>query len=469
MMFRTAAIALFFASTVAAEAAPKTLCFSDYELDLELGPDECTPRTFEKKIKELFKAKKRANKLLPKNGDDPSKVRKSCPGYMNFQNEVQALTGTSSVTAARIKILEMCEKAREDAAIAEFGSYYVDVGVDNDEYYAGGTVLNTEVGNFQQDEEDFLKIGGEERFLHIGEDPRYNDHYPTSEESYAAGQAIKEIFETESKNAFFDAPTSTFENGCESNTAMCCWHKDRQYFDGNGGCSVRDCAHENPGDNTDLCWTTVGDEVFPYPGDGTEQDLHCHGISWGDVAGNDINTKARWNSLFYVSMVDHLYTRGYSESITDDPKIAGDIPMCGCIEDMAPVARADCNEVVGRANFTATIESDLIVIEAVPGTIELKFQACKGFEFKDDFGPDDFLTDADELERQDNDLSAFVFKQWLRGKISDEQVEIVEKTLIGYTNPDVNNSDRKREEACAAAFEDKYPNLEYEERELEEE
>lgn len=466
MMFRTTAIALFFASTVAAEAAPKTLCFSDYELDLELGPDECTHRTFERKIKELFKEKKRANRQLSNN--DENKVK--CPGYMNFMNEVQALTNTSSTTAARIAIHDMCEKALEEAATNKLGNTEFHIGgVDNDEYYAGGTFLNLEVGNFQQDEEEFLERGGEERFLYIGEDPRLNDHYPTSEESYAAGEEIKEIFETYSKNAFFDASSETFKDGCESNTAMCCWHKDRQYFDDNGGCTEKDCAHENPGDNTDLCWTTDGDEVFPYPGDGTEQDLHCHGISWGDVDGDDINTRARWNSLFYVSFVDHLYTRGYSESITNDPKIAGDIPMCGCIEDMAPVARADCNEVVGRADFTATIESDQLVIQAVEDTFELKFQACKGFDFKDDFGPDDFLTDAGELDRQDNDLSAFVFKQWLRGKISDEQVEIVEKTLIGYTNPDVNDSDKKRAEACAAAFDDRYPDLEYEERELEEE
>merc|ERR1711862_467790 len=29
----------------------------------------------------------------------------------------------------------------------------------------------------------------------------------------------------------------------------------------------------------------------------------------------DINTKARWNNLFFVSMYDHLYQRGYVDSI----------------------------------------------------------------------------------------------------------------------------------------------------------
>merc|ERR1711924_541962 len=55
-----------------------------------------------------------------------------------------------------------------------------------------------------------------------------------------------------------------------------------------------------------------------------------------------------WNNLFFVSMYDHLYQRGYVDSVTDDPQIAGSQAMCGCVEDMNPVARADCTEAVGR-------------------------------------------------------------------------------------------------------------------------
>merc|ERR1712072_1184583 len=128
----------------------------------------------------------------------------------------------------------------------------------------------------------------------------------------------------------------------ETNAAVCCWHRDRQYFDRNGDCGARNCANADPGDNTDLCWTETEDgTVFPYPGSATEQHLHCHGFAWGnELEGQyDLNGNLKWNNLFFVSMYDHLYTRGYAESITNDPSIAGEQAMCGCVEDMAPIAR----------------------------------------------------------------------------------------------------------------------------------
>lgn len=160
-----------------------------------------------------------------------------------------------------------------------------------------------------------------------------------------------------------------------------------------------------------------------------------------------------------------MYTRGYVESITSDPKIAGNQAMCGCIEDMNPVARADCQEVVGSMNYTATVVSDRIEVQGVPGTLEFEFQACQGYEYDEDAEPGDIGTK--KLKSSNNDLAAFVFRQYLEGKLSDEQVATVEETLIGYKNPDVNKSDKNREEACEAAFLDRFDGP-YEERVLEE-
>merc|ERR1712199_87045 len=101
------------------------------------------------------------------------------------------------------------------------------------------------------------------------------------------------------------------------------------------------CKDKDPGDNTDLCWIEEGDDVYPYPGEETEGDLHCHGFAWPSNEvddADDANDKAKWNNLFFVSMYDHLYQRGYVDSITDDPKIAGTQAMCGCVEDMNPIA-----------------------------------------------------------------------------------------------------------------------------------
>ena len=249
----------------------------------------------------------------------------------------------------------------------------------------------------------------------------------------------------------------------------------RQYFDKNGNCARQDCAKSNPGDNTDVCWTEDDgiDSPYPYPGGVTEQDLHCHGMAWStleDTSG-DVNANARWNNLFFVSMYDHLYTRGYAESITDDPLIAGEQAMCGCVEDMsAVIARADCTEAVGRTNYTASLDDGKLVIEHVPDSFRIQFRACEGFNYDDTISPEQYDEDYDfnyeeaELERSDNDLSAFVFRQYLEGKIDKDHVSEYEKTVVGYRNITVNDSDEERDKVCEEKFKSKFPNTEYKEK-----
>jgi len=129
-----------------------------------------------------------------------------------------------------------------------------------------------------------------------------------------------------------------------------------------------------------------------------------------------------------------LYTRGYAASITDDPLIAGEQAMCGCVEDMsAVIARADCTEAVGRTNYTASLDDGKLVIEHVPGSFRMQFRACEGFDYDDSISPEQYDEDYDfnyeeaELERSDNDLSAFVFRQYLEGKIDKDHVSEYEK------------------------------------------
>jgi hypothetical protein len=367
----------------------------------------------------------------------------------------------------------MCVDALAHAAeqLDEIGWDLGNSEIELDPFFEGTGFLNEETGNFQQSVDKFIKAGGEERFLSITEDPRLNEHYRTSEKSYAAGVAVKKLFDEKSTSNYFENPTGGFN--CASNTVMCCWGRDRQYFDNNGSCKFGDCAHENPGDNTDLCWTEENGEVFPYPGDKIENDLHCHGISWGEDSetGYDINTMAKWNNLFYVSMYDHMYQRGYVEAVTNDPKIAGNHAMCDCVESMPVVARADCSEVVGKASYTVGFDSGSkrIKIEAKQETFELEFQQCEGYKFVEGFTPEDYETDKDskELRSQNNDLAAFVFRQYLEKKLDESKVTEIETTLIGYRNPEVNNNDAKRNEACQAAFEKKFPGKIYEAKPIE--
>merc|ERR1711907_728154 len=221
-------------------------------------------------------------------------------------------TNTHSVTEARAALQAMCDAQLDAAAQSELpaGGSWGSLGVDMNDYIAGQGFLNLETGNLQQEEGDFAR--DPDRFIYKGEDPTLNDHYPTTAESYAAGNAIKAFYDNEAKNSLLEVPTDNFVSDtdedeetpkmcAETNAAVCCWHRDRQYFDQNGDCGSRDCANADPGDNTDLCWTEDKEgTVFPYPGSATEQDLHCHGFAWGNEleGAYDLNGNLKWNNLF---------------------------------------------------------------------------------------------------------------------------------------------------------------------------
>jgi len=451
MQLRTTAVTFFLAATTTVvsgckieEDVPLTPCYNYGDLELVLDPASCTSKTITNKIKDMYTEK-----------NDESECR--CKG--GSRREIRALTGNDDYDAALQTISDMCADALTEAAIEadsgdETDSGTWDLDFDLGDYFRGEGFLNSETGNFQQTPDKFK--GGHDSFISMSDDPRNNDHYKTTEESYAAGQAVNDFY-TKMKKVFLDNPTTELDS-CDSKTVMCCWGRDRQYFDGNGGCKVKDCANENPGDNTDLCWTEVGDNLYPYPGDGVEKDLHCHGISWG--SDDDINTKGKWNSLFYVSLYDHMYERGYVEAITNDAKIAGTHAMCGCIEKMAPVARADCQEAVGKSEYNVIVVENGLRVNHVSGTFYLEFESCQGYEYQANVGPDDYETELNlgELKATSNDLAGFVYKQYLEGKITDYEVGFVNATLIGYSRSDLDlqNNDKQREEACEDAFRAKY-------------
>jgi len=440
-----------------------------------LGADECTERKLFTIVRDTF----REQNMGP--------TKKQCKGGLN--RDLMALTSSSTIEAARQVLTDMCEDALADATEAAALSTkdtweYLELEpypIDLDLFFEGQGHLNDETGNFQQNEATFLKRGGYDKFNYIGEDVRLNDHYPTSQDSYEGGKKILEFNGNEAKSAYLSAPTIELEGGCpKTNTAVCCWHRDRQYFDNNGDCMPGDCANQMPGDNTDLCWTEGGDDgPHPYPNDVTEGDLHCHGFAWStlDETDGDVNTNAKWNNLFYIAMYDHLYTRGYADSITDDPRIMGnEQAMCGCAEDMsAKVVRADCTEAVGRTNYTASLDTNgLLSIEHVQDSFQIHFRACEGFDYDDSITPAqyeeeyNFNSEDAGLDRSDNDLSAFVFRQFLESKLEEDHVLEYEKSVIGYRTITEGDTDEEKNEfwntVCAEKFTAKFPNEVYIER-----
>ena len=254
-----------------------------------------------------------------------------------------------------------------------------------------------------------------------GSDPRLNEFYPTSEASYQAGVSI---------DAFYNdgATSSVLEkiphlSHCQNQVMMCCFGRDRQYRDGNGDCMPRDCDNKPPGDNSNLCYS---DETPPtaYPGDET---IHCHGIAWAEDDA-DPSSILRYNNFFYVLMHDHMYSRGYVE-----PSVEGAL-MCGCIEDMNPVVRADCSEVRMKTDYSISFGAN--GLEVVPNPLDFKFRACRGIT------PDGTAVD--------NDLVSHVNQLVEDDKMSDATRETIFETLVGYANP----NDNENEAACAMAWAD---------------
>ena len=93
-------------------------------------------------------------------------------------------------------------------------------------------------------------------------------------------------------------------------------------------------SDKNPADNTDLCYVdlergnqTTGIDsakgliVLPEDNDNGEGAVHCHGLAWSNDV-NDHTARYKANNLFFVSMYDHMYQRGYVENIPG-------APMCG--------------------------------------------------------------------------------------------------------------------------------------------
>jgi len=390
-----------------------------------------------------------------------------------FWNEVRRLTGTVGTEGEEWKkaLDALCQQALYEDAVDEVPTAtwdgIEDAGINLEEFFNGEGFMNTDTGNFQQSTEEFERRGGYDRWAYIGDDPTLNDYLPTPQRSINGGQAVRDLYDTKLRDQFLSTPAySKLDSGCPATkAAVCCWSRDRQYNDNNGSCHGNgNCRNGKPGDNTDLCWTTddADNTIYPYPTQDTEDSLHCHGYSWSD---GDFSETTQHNNLFFVSLYDHLYKRGYAQSITDHPNIRGneEVPMCGCVEDMHVVARADCTEIVPRTNYTAFQDPDTgyIVVEPKRGTFELEYNACEGYKYNPDVSPAAYAENPNAheqgLHRQTNDLSAKIFRQYLEGKKDLQETKAFEKTIIGYKDPEVNNGDTEREAACKKAFEAKYP------------
>jgi hypothetical protein len=310
------------------------------------------------------------------------------------------LLGVSSVAEAETKVKDLCREAFANtdetfafADITKKGTQF------DNEYFSGGTYFNYEI---QTDD---------------GENELKKD-----------AARIGRVYTDQAQSKVIDLPyyLNSFDpdqDECDINAAFCCWVQDRQAGDNNGNCNTpyeSQCIDKDPGDNTNFCYTdhsrssptshvNGGISIF---GDvknnkeNIEGAVHCHGFAW---AQDDADTSAvyKGNNLFYVSLYDHMYQRGYVRN-------APGAPMCGCAENMPVVTRADCTEISAAETFTFDWTVGTSTFSGVLSKVrDLNFNACQG------------------ANNRNNDLEAYYRKLVNEGKQTQENLDTLTETLVG--------------------------------------
>ena len=175
-------------------------------------------------------------------------------------------------------------------------------------------------------------------------------------------------------------------------------------------------------DNTDLCYveSTTGPGFLSFPGDDgnnrpflSEGPIHCHGMGWVEDDMLDPSIIYNANNLFYISMYDHMYQRGYVRNI------AG-APMCGCAEKMPVVSRADCTQMTVNESFTWTYDSNLKAFNATLSGISVKYAACTGID--------------QNGQGKNNDLWAYANSLFINGRLSKSKLQALSSKLVGEGN-----------------------------------
>lgn len=256
--------------------------------------------------------------------------------------------------------------------------------------------------------------------------------------NFSLGQATKGInkfYVGPAKKNLVKWPSAEIDTlaNCDINAAMCCWVQDRQAGDDNGNCNKPypnanpnaanvwtpdDCIDKDPADNTDICYVDLsrstssnhvqeGAVIFSDHGQGNDEgSAHCHGFAWPDDK-NDPTYQYRANNLFYVSMYDHLRQRGYVRAVPG-------APMCGCLDKMPTVTRADCTEIeITNRHFSFEYDTNKQTFMAKITFARVQFNACEG------------------VNDNNNDLLAHYQQLVEDGSINTEEQGCIDEFLVG--------------------------------------
>jgi len=310
--------------------------------------------------------------------------------------ELKYLMGVTTKSAVKNRIAVLCEEAfaiqAENAISLTNGlnqkSYFME------EYFDGGTKWNDERETIDEDTGVTVNV--------LKED----------------AAKVDALYENRAQSKMLEMPEYKNFDDCGLDAVYCCWIQDRQANDNNGGCDTPyddNCVDEDPGDNTDVCYVDMdrsdasshvagGFSIFK---NGKEGDVHCHGFAW-DIDDSASATRFRGNNLFYVSLYDHMYTRGYVRSVPG-------APMCGCAEQMPVVTRADCTEmdITESWKFRYTVGVGITVEE---NGQDIAYNACQG------------------ANNNNNDLRAYYQRLVDEGRNKQAKLDSLDEILVGPGN-----------------------------------
>lgn len=172
------------------------------------------------------------------------------------------------------------------------------------------------------------------------------------------------------KNEHGYSPNFDLQDSCDLNTVMCCFIDD-----------VRGSGFHDEDSTTDVCRHDLSDSpksnhikdgwsVFP----GGETETHCVGFSWKEGEVSDV---FKGNALYDISL-RNTANKGYYKSIPG-------APLCGCIEQMPVVEKADCRTATG-GSITYTFSFDEETGEVTgTNTVEITYADCEEGDLVDHF------------------------------------------------------------------------------------
>ena len=147
--------------------------------------------------------------------------------------------------------------------------------------------------------------------------------------------------------------------------------------------------------------------------------MHCHGFAWSPD-DREVTSRFKANALFFVSFYDHMHNRGYVGNVPGSP-------MCGCVEDMPVVTRADCTQTDVEEHYMF-LKDPASGVSGVIDDLSVSFNSCQG------------------ANNKNNDLTAFVQQLVNDDKLNVSQQDIYSSRVVGH-----NQCNAKRDELMASS------------------